>query len=117
VTLSGIAVLFFSGGSTSHSRFYIPLNFTQGNQCNISKGTQAAGLLERASLIIWDKVPIQNKYDFKAINRTLRDIRDCEKPFSGLPVILNSDFAQILPVVKRANRARTVAANLQQSFL
>jgi ATP-dependent DNA helicase PIF1 len=26
VTLSGIAALFFPGGSTSHSRFYIPLN-------------------------------------------------------------------------------------------
>jgi hypothetical protein len=47
----------------------------------------------------------------------LRDIRDCEEPFGGLPVILNGDFAQILPVIKRANRARTVAANLQQSFL
>jgi hypothetical protein len=43
---------------------------------------------------------MQNKYDFKAINRTLRDIRDCEKPFSGLLIILNNDFAQILPIVK-----------------
>jgi hypothetical protein len=32
-------------------------------------------------------------------------------------MIFGGDFAQILPVVKRANRARTVAANLQQSFL
>jgi chromosomal replication initiation ATPase DnaA len=31
VTLSGIAVLFFSGGSTSYSRFCISLNFTQSN--------------------------------------------------------------------------------------
>jgi hypothetical protein len=60
---------------------------------------------------------MQNKYDFKAINRTLRDIRDCEKPFSGLPVIFNSDFAQILPIIKRANQARIMTANLQQSFL
>jgi ATP-dependent DNA helicase PIF1 len=58
VVLSGIAALFFPGGSTSHSRFCILLNFTQGNQCNISKGTQVVGLLERASLIIWDKVLI-----------------------------------------------------------
>jgi hypothetical protein len=28
VALSGIAALFFSGGSISHSRFYILLNFT-----------------------------------------------------------------------------------------
>jgi hypothetical protein len=55
---------------------------------------------------------MQNKYDFETVNRILRDIRDCEKPFSGLSVILSSDFAQILSIVKRANRARTVAANL-----
>jgi hypothetical protein len=60
---------------------------------------------------------MQNKYDFKAVNRILRDIRDCEKPFGGLPVIFNSDFAQILPMIKRANRARTMTANLQQLFL
>jgi hypothetical protein len=55
---------------------------------------------------------MQNKYDFKVIDRTLRDIRNCEKPFSGLLVIFNSDFAQILSIIKRANWARTVAANL-----
>jgi hypothetical protein len=49
---------------------------------------------------------MQNKYDFETVNRILRNIRDCEKPFDGLPII------QILPVIKRANRARTVAANL-----
>jgi hypothetical protein len=60
---------------------------------------------------------MQNKYDFEAVDRILRDIRNCEESFSGLPMIFSSDFAQILPIVKRANRARTVAANLQQSFL
>jgi hypothetical protein len=52
VTLSGIATLLLPDGSISYSRFYISLNSIQGNQYNISKGTQAAGLLKRASLII-----------------------------------------------------------------
>jgi ATP-dependent DNA helicase PIF1 len=51
VSLS-IAALLLPGGNTSHSRFCIPLNSTQDNQCNISKGTQATGLLKRALLII-----------------------------------------------------------------
>jgi hypothetical protein len=55
---------------------------------------------------------MQNKYDFKAINRTLRDIRNCEKPFGSLLIIFSGDFAQILLIIKRANRARTMAANL-----
>jgi hypothetical protein len=36
---------------------------------------------------------MQNKYDFEAVDRTLRDIRDCEKSFGGLPVIFSDDFA------------------------
>jgi hypothetical protein len=56
---------------------------------------------------------MQNKYDFKIINQILRDIRNYEKPFGSLSVILDNNFAQILPVIKRANRARTMAANLQ----
>jgi ATP-dependent DNA helicase PIF1 len=52
VALLDIAALLFPGGNTFHSRFCISLNFTQGNQCNISKGTQAVDLLERALLII-----------------------------------------------------------------
>jgi hypothetical protein len=36
---------------------------------------------------------MQNKYDFEIIDRTLRDIRDYEKPFNGLLIILGGDFA------------------------
>jgi hypothetical protein len=36
---------------------------------------------------------MQNKYDFEAVNRILRDIRDCEESFGGLLVIFGSDFA------------------------
>jgi hypothetical protein len=36
---------------------------------------------------------MQNKYDFEVVDRILRDIRDYEKPFSGLLIIFNGDFA------------------------
>jgi hypothetical protein len=36
---------------------------------------------------------MQNKYDFEAVNRILRDIRDCEEPFGDLSVIFGGDFA------------------------
>jgi hypothetical protein len=91
------------------------LNFHQGFICPVSKSTQIAGLLERTALIIWDEVPMQNKYDFEIVNLLLKDFRGNDVLFGGVPVIFGRDFAQILPVVKRANRARTVAANIQQS--
>ena len=59
---------------------------------------------------------MQYKYCFEVIYRILKDIRGSDALFGGIFVILGGDFAQILLVVRRANRARTVAANLQQFF-
>ena len=59
---------------------------------------------------------MQHKYCFEAVHRTLKDIRESDALFGGISIILGGDFAQILLIVCRANRARTVAANLQQSF-
>ncbi len=56
---------------------------------------------------------MQYKYCFKIIYRILKNIRKSDVFFfSEIPIILNGDFAQILLIVYRANRARTVAANL-----
>jgi len=60
---------------------------------------------------------MQYKYCFEIIYRTLKDIRGSDVFFKGISIILDGDFAQILLVVRRANRARIIAANLQQSFL
>ena len=60
---------------------------------------------------------MQNRYCFEAVDRMLQDIRDCARPFGGIPVILGGDFAQILPVVPRGSRADIVAVSLRQSYL
>ena len=61
---------------------------------------------------------MQHKHCFKAVHRTLCDIRgDHEALFGGLPTVLGGDFAQILPVVKNGNHASIVNAYLQQSAL
>jgi len=60
---------------------------------------------------------MQHKYYFEVVHRTLKDIRGSNALFRKIPVILGGDFAQILLIVRRTNRARTIAANLQLSFL
>lgn len=117
VASSGIAALLLPGGTTSHSRFKIPLNIYEDSVCSIEKGSQLAALIERTDLIVWDEVPMQHRYCFEAVSRTLADIRGNDLSFGGIPVILGGDFAQILPVIPRGNRATTVTANLQQSVL
>jgi PIF1-like helicase len=35
---------------------------------------------------IWDEAPAQYRYRFEAVDRTLKDIRQCEDWFGGIPV-------------------------------
>lgn len=138
VASSGIAALLLPGGRTSHSRFKIPLQSTSTSICNISRNTPLAALLKRTKLIIWDEVccyfiynfyfiklilynqvPMQHKYDFQAVSRTLNDICDVadECLFGNIPILLGGDFAQTLPVVRRGNRAQIVGESIQNSSL
>lgn len=117
VASSGIAAELLPGGRTSHSRFQIPLVLHEGSMTMMTGGSHAAELIRRAGLIIWDEVPMQHKYCFEAVHRTLCDIRGNEHTFGGIPAILGGDWAQILPVVRHGNRAAIVRACLQNSFL
>ena len=48
-----------------------------------------------------------------AIDRTLRDILDKEKPFGGITVVVSGDWRQTLPVIPRSNRAQVVSETLK----
>ena len=84
----------------------------------LPKNSQLANLLRETALIIWDEVPMQHKFCFEAVHRMLADIcsDDCSL-FGGIPTVFGGDFAQILPIVPRSNRADIVNACLQRSFL
>ena len=103
------------GGRTSHSRFMIPLAITDTSTCNIVSNSPLGELLTKTDLIIWDEVLMQHKYCFEAVSRSLNNIRGTgdDSLFGNIPVVLGGDFAQILPVVRRGNRAQTVAACIQ----
>ncbi|GMF37966.1 unnamed protein product [Phytophthora fragariaefolia] len=84
VASSGIASLLLMGGRTAHSTFKIPLKLTNNSTCAIYKQSHLKGLIQRASLIIWDEAPMTHRHAFKAVDRTLRDIMDnIHEPFGG----------------------------------
>lgn len=123
VASSGIAALLLPGGRTAHSRFKIPIDLKENSVCEIHQGTQLAELMQKASLIIWDEAPMDHRYAFEAVDRTLRDIlrfdtENCEeKPFGGKTVLLGGDFRQILPVVPHGTREDVLQASLNRSLL
>jgi PIF1-like helicase len=59
-----------------------------------------------------------HRHCYEAVDRSLQDIyKMSETPFSSIPIVFRSDFAQILPVIPGSHRTLTVDASLQQSAL
>ncbi|KAI8554873.1 hypothetical protein RHMOL_Rhmol05G0130700 [Rhododendron molle] len=117
VASSGIASLLLVGGRTAHLTFCIPLDVMENSICVFSKQSIHVELFRQTKLIIWDEVPMQHKHCVEAVDRTLRDICNCEKPFGGITVVLGGDFRQILPVITKGVREQIVNASLRHSVL
>ena len=117
VASSGIAALLLIGGRTAHSRFKIPINLQENSTCSISKGSKEAELIRETSLIICDEITMLHRYAPEAMDRTLRDIRDCDKLFGGITVVFGGDFQQILPVILKGSRPEIVGACIQRSAI
>ncbi|XP_028175843.1 uncharacterized protein LOC114364057 [Ostrinia furnacalis] len=100
---SGIAAQNYVGGITAHSMFKFPLNPVDDlGYWSITNGSQRAELVRQADVIIYDEAPMAHKYLIHLLDRSLRDLMNCNKIFGGKIVIFAGDFRQIPPVVVRA---------------
>lgn len=123
VASSGIAATLLPGGRTAHSRFKIPIILDDYSLCGIAHNSESAELIKRTSLIIWDEAPMQHRYAFECLDRSLRDLmksvdrKRFDMPFGGITVLLGGDFRQILPVIRYGSRADIVSASITRSRL
>ena len=62
-------------------------------------------------------VSMAHKSGLEALYRMLRDIRDCDKPFGSLTVLICGDFQQILLVVTKGTPADELKACAKLSYL
>ncbi|PIA53549.1 hypothetical protein AQUCO_00900258v1 [Aquilegia coerulea] len=111
VASSGIASLLLTGGRIAHSTFKIPFEVLDDYVCSVTKQTIHAELFKRAKLIIWDEVPMQDRFCVEAVDRTLRDIREINEPFGGVTVVLGGDFKQTFPVITKGTRQEIIGTN------
>ena len=91
IASSGIAAELLFGRQTFHSCFKIPLKLNESSTTMIKGGSDDAALIWQARLIIWDKVPMQSKCCFEAVDQLLQNIRDNNNLFGGIPAILRGD--------------------------
>lgn len=118
VASSGIAALLLQGGRTAHSRFKIPIEIHDKSACNVSQQSQLAALLRRTELIIWDEAPMDHKFCFEALSRTLQDILgDKSRAFGGMTIVFGGDFRQLLPVIVKGRRDEIVDSSINRSPL
>ncbi len=119
VASSGIAATLLDGGRTAHSAFKLPLDLNMQDEpmCNIKRGTAKARVLKDAKLIIWDEATMSHRKGFESLDRTLQDIREDQRHFGGITLLLCGDFRQTLPVVPQGTRADEVKACIKSSYL
>ncbi|KAL0461354.1 UNVERIFIED_CONTAM: hypothetical protein Slati_0023000, partial [Sesamum latifolium] len=84
---SGIAANLLPGGRTAHSKFKIPIKFEPMAMCHFNKQSDLCALIDRASAIIWDEVPMANRKAFEAVDCTFRDMLGVDLPFGGKVMI------------------------------
>ena len=60
---------------------------------------------------------MQDRFCQEAVDISLQDIRNDERPFGGITVVFGGDFQQILPVVIKGRREEIVGHCLQHSKL
>jgi hypothetical protein len=63
-----------------------------------------ATVLKNCKIIIWDECIMAHKHSFKALNKTLKDIKNNVKLFGGTLLLLSGDFRQTLLRLTYANK-------------
>ena len=114
---TGIAANLLRLGRTFHSRLKAPLTPNEESTLQISAQSNLAELVRDCKLMMIDEVTMLDRYLLEALERTLRDLIDTNRPFGGKTLILAGDFGQCLPVVKGASRSDTVKRCINQSPL
>jgi len=58
-----------------------------------------------------------NKLAFEAVDRTLCDLIDMNKPFGSIVFIMSGDFCQVLLIIPRGSHVDIVFASIKKSYL
>ncbi|KAB0792783.1 hypothetical protein PPYR_00660 [Photinus pyralis] len=114
---TGIAATLLPKGRTVHKTFGLPVPLFCDSTTSIKNNSKQAEYLKDVDVFIWDEAPVAPRYALDVIDRTLRDITDCNVPFGGKIMVLGGDFRQLLPVKVNATRSEIVNLSIKCSPL
>ncbi|UYV81931.1 hypothetical protein LAZ67_21000181 [Cordylochernes scorpioides] len=116
---SGIAATLLHGGRTAHSTFKLPLDLTRDEVpvCNLNADSAIGEVLRQCNFIVWDECTMAHRHALEAVDITLKDCRQDQRPMGGVVLLLAGDFRQILPIIPRGTIADELHACLKASPL
>ena len=115
--ISAVASKLLSNGSTVHSKLKVPIQIKENSFCSFSKRDETGKLLLQTKLLIIDEVSMGHKYMYEAIDRTLRELTNIDRPFGNIIVVFAGDWRQCLPVIPNGSEGQIVDACLKFSYL
>ena len=115
--ISAVASKLLVNGSTLHSKLKVPIQIKENSFCSFSKKDATGKLLLQTKLIIIDEVSMGHKHVYEAIDRTLRELTEIDKPFGNKTVVFAGDWRQCLPIIPKGGEGEIVNACLKYSYL
>ena len=58
-----------------------------------------------------------HRHVYEAVDRSLRELTDIDKPFGNMTVVFSGDWRQCLPVIPKGSEAQIIDACLKYSHL
>ncbi|UYV63072.1 hypothetical protein LAZ67_2003057 [Cordylochernes scorpioides] len=116
---SGIAATLLHGGKTAHSTFKLPLELTRDEVpvCNLNADFAMGEVLTQCKFIVWDECTMAHRHALEAVDITLKDCRQDQRPMEGVVLLLAGELRQILPIIPRGTIADELHACLKASPL
>ena len=117
VAWTGIAATLLKGGKTVHTTFKLNLDIEETSTSNIKPNSNDGRFLMNAQVLIWDEITMASKAAFELVDKLFKDLKDNNKPFGNIIVILSGDFRQTLPIIRHGNRVQIIENLVKNSYL
>ncbi|UYV78395.1 hypothetical protein LAZ67_16001173 [Cordylochernes scorpioides] len=108
-----------AGGLTAHSTFKLPLDLTRDEVpiCNLNADSAMGEVLRQCKFIVWDDCTMAHRHALEAVDITLKDCRQDQRPMGSVVLLLAGDFRQILPIIPREATILTVCFQNEEVFI
>jgi hypothetical protein len=103
--LMGIAATLLPKGRTMHNQFWLPVPIYADSNPTIEPNSQTWKQLEETDAFIIDEAPMASRHMITVINSLMQQVMESDSLFGGKVFLFGGDFAQTLPIQKRATRA------------